>query len=29
MERSGHAISVDWENDVVNATTLQWLVEHP
>jgi carboxylesterase len=29
MERSGHAISVDWESDVVNATTLQWLVEHP
>ncbi len=27
MERSGHAISVDWEDDLVEATVLQWLRE--
>ncbi len=29
MERSGHTLTVDWESDVVQATVLQWLVEHP
>jgi carboxylesterase len=27
MERSGHAITVDWEDDLVEATVLQWLSE--
>ncbi len=28
LERSGHAVTVDWESDRVEATVVRWLSEH-